>query len=245
MYLWWILDRTNTFLVQDSETVYIPGNHTFVAFWQENKLVRFEDADLDRSRADADRRYRNRITAYWRFEMEHWRFKRNSRRSFRVREIHFQAVTIAKNAERSGCDSPRRVLLDYARFVAIRVLWFRRKRKPLRQRIDTIKRRVQIRRICPFALFANLVWIEDCEFWTVSNRESRIVRRKLQLIKIRRSDATLSTRRKQRTSRQSDLFVLFAFTVIKTCNRNPSKWRVSQMNFAAMKYIRVSCTFYL
>jgi len=50
-------------------------------------------------------------------------------------------------------------------------------KKPLRQRIDTnIERRVQIRRICPFALFANLIWIENCEFLTVTNHESRIVR---------------------------------------------------------------------
>jgi len=47
-------------------------------------------------------------------------------------------------------------------------------KKSLRQ-IDTNKRRVQIRWICPFTLFANLIWIENCKFWTVTNHESCIV----------------------------------------------------------------------
>jgi len=47
-------------------------------------------------------------------------------------------------------------------------------KKPLRS--DTnIKWRMQIRRIYLFALFANLIWIENCKFWTVTNHESRIV----------------------------------------------------------------------
>jgi len=59
---------------------------------------------------------------------------------------------------------------DYARFVMIHILWFRQKNRKL-----NIKRRVQIRRLCPFALFANLIWIENCEFWIVTNHESRII----------------------------------------------------------------------
>jgi len=57
------------------------------------------------------------------------------------------------------------------------VLWFHQKTAPLTNWHDEL----QIRRICPFvanricALFANLIWIENCEFLTVTNHESRIV----------------------------------------------------------------------
>jgi len=64
--------------------------------------------------------------------------------------------------------------LDYVRFVVIRVLWFRQKNRSAKQ-IDMNIKRVQIRRICSFALFANLTWTENYKFWTVTNHESRII----------------------------------------------------------------------
>jgi len=46
---------------------------------------------------------------------------------------------------------------DYARFVVIRVLFVKKITSELTPINTNIKRRVQIRRICPFALFVNLI----------------------------------------------------------------------------------------
>jgi len=50
----------------------------------------------------------------------------------------------------------------------------------------------------PFALFANLIWIENCEFWTVSDHESRIVWRELQM-RVMRPLPLLNARHPART----------------------------------------------
>jgi len=47
----------------------------------------------------------------------------------------------------------------YARFVMIRVLFVKKIASELTPIDTNIKRRVQIRWICPFALFENLIWI--------------------------------------------------------------------------------------
>jgi len=52
----------------------------------------------------------------------------------------------------------------YARFVVIRVLFVKKIASELTPDDTNIKRRVQIRRICPFALFANLIWIKNANF---------------------------------------------------------------------------------
>jgi len=50
-----------------------------------------------------------------------------------------------------------RVRPDYARFVVICVLFVKKITSELTLIDTNIKRRVHIRRICPFALFANLI----------------------------------------------------------------------------------------
>jgi len=52
----------------------------------------------------------------------------------------------------------------YARFVMIRVLFVKKIASELTPIDTNIKRRVQIRRICPFALFSNLIWIKNASF---------------------------------------------------------------------------------
>jgi len=59
---------------------------------------------------------------------------------------------------------PLKMRPHYARFMVIHVLFVKKIASELTPIDTNIKWRMQIRRICLFALFANLIWIKNASF---------------------------------------------------------------------------------